>query len=835
MNRLFSALCMVLLCSTLVFAIPAKRTVFLVEQPDGTTLSVSLKGDETYHYFTTTDGIPLVQKPDGSYYYALWSADTLTASILMAHDAGMRSAAEESFLQAQGNEVIERVQATHRARLTARNEVRAHRSPSRFASPHRVGESTGITGERKGLVILVNFSDVKFKVSAPQATFDDMMNTVGYKENGQYGSVHDYFLAQSDGKFSLTFDVVGPVQLSHIMSYYGADSGGEGNDVRPGAMVAEACKLADSQVDFSDYDWDGDGIVEQVYVIYAGYGQAAGASSSTIWPHEWSLYSSDYDNVLPLDGVIINTYACGSELKGRSGTTVDGIGTTCHEFSHCLGLPDFYDTEGSNFGMADWSIMDFGCYNDDGNCPAGYTAYEKMYSGWLTPVELSSPSRITGLQPVEAGGEAYIIYNDGNRDEYYLLENIQQEGWNTYAPGHGLMVLHVDYDANVWSNNEVNNTSSHQRMTIIPADGTYSTKLSSLAGDLYPGTNGNTSLTDTSSPAAKLFNLNADGRRYMGKPIEHIAESADGLVAFDFMGGIAIDAPTALPATHVSASGFTANWSAVPEATSYTLRLTTYAADANATETVLSDDFSKFVTSSAGTQDVASSIDDYTAVPGWEGYKLFTSSRGIKMGSSSYDGYLITPLLKAGAVGDVTVSLRTLSYNSTAPLFIVTLLSEAGEELQEKQFYAPTTESADKEITFSDAPAAFRLRIDSRKRSYLSRISVAASASSTTTEIQEITSTGHALTNLSGTRFSYVVRAVTPEGTSPWSNAIEVDLVTGVSNATIDNFAADEEVEVYTLTGRQLRHTRFAEWSRGLPPGIYLLRGECGVRKLQIK
>ncbi len=823
------------LFTAMAFAIPAKRTTLVELQPDGTTLSLRLCGDEAYHYYTTLDNVPVVQRADGGYYYAVWEAGSLAASVHLAHDADGRSADEQTFLNQSGDGVLQSVRAHHKSQAVRRNEQRARRAARQSSATRGEGGNSSVIGERKGLIILVNFTDTKFKITAPQPTFHAMANEVGYNGNGQFGSVHDYFLSQSEGQLSLTFDVVGPVQLSHNMAYYGADSGGEGNDVRPGAMVAEACTLVNAQVDFSDYDWNGDGEVEQVYLIYAGYGQAGGATASTIWPHEWQLRYSDYGKTLVLDGTTIDTYACSSELAGRTGTNIDGIGTTCHEFSHCLGLPDLYDTQGSSFGMDVWSVMDYGCYNDNGRCPMGYTAYEKAFCGWLRPKELNTASKVNDLAPVCEGGEAYVIYNEGNKDEYYLLENIQQTGWYTYAPGHGLMVTHVDYDENAWYENTVNATTSHQRLTLIPADGRLLSTVASLAGDLYPGTSGNTALTDTSSPAAKVFNLNADGRRFMGKPIERIAESAEGLISFDFMGGIPIESPQALPATHVNAAGFTANWKPVDGATSYTLQLTTYAGNASTPATVLAESFASFVTSGTGNNDLSAKLDQFTTMPGWEGYKLFNSPLGVKVGSSSTDGYLLTPSLHGTEGGDVTVTLRTLSYNTIAPLITVSLLDEAGRTLQTESFHAPTDEPSVEQITFAKAPSAFRIRIDSQKRAYLSEVQVTAATSSTVTELAGLTGITHTFTGLTGTRFSYVVKAVTPDGVSPWSNVIEVDLPTDISHATADSFATHEEVEVYTLTGKLLRRARFAQWSGGLAPGIYLLRGESAVRKIQIK
>ncbi|MBR0273371.1 MAG: M6 family metalloprotease domain-containing protein [Bacteroidaceae bacterium] len=522
-----------------LYAVPAKRGVtYTVQQPDGTTLTLLLRGDGNFHYYTKADGTPMRENEQGE-----WVVDTRNIKALWEEARAKRS--------------------VHRRQL-------AQKTRKLFATraqKKKVGE-----GKRKGLLILVNFADkAMVNGAASKAIFERELNGLDDPYNGNYGSVREYFRAQSYGKLDIEFDVVGPVTLSREMSYYGKDSGGEGNDAHADEMILEAVRLADSEVNYADYDWDGDGEVENIYVTYAGYSQAQGASTNTIWPHQASLgellgtWSYDYwtgewilkkEYVLMLDGVRINTYATGSELVGVSGTKLDGIGTMCHEYSHCLGLPDFYDTEYSgNFGMNSWSLMDYGSYNGNGYTPAGYTAYERWYCGWLEPTELYEPTTITGMPCIEEEPVAYVIYNDANPDEYYLLANHQQKGWNRSQGGKGLMILHVDYDEDVWARNTVNNTTDHQRMTIIPADNSLTTH--TVARDLWPYST-RKALTDTSTPSATLFHPNTDGEKLMHKPIENI-KLTSGLISFDFMGGQpAIEDVTAiedLPVAPVQHSG----------------------------------------------------------------------------------------------------------------------------------------------------------------------------------------------------------------------------------------------------------------------------------------
>ena len=388
MSKRFLTLAAMFMLAASAFAVPAKRVKRQVQQPDGSVLTVMLRGDENFHYTSTEDGQPLVQRADGAYCYAtLDSNGKLTASAQVAHDVESRGAAELSFLnyytaesqkvRSLGMERAKQRNARRMARLANRGVVDASGKPVRRVMAGATGgEGIGVTGKRKGLVILVNFKDKKMQSKHTQAEWNDYFNKVGYNKYGNNGSVHDYFYAQSYGKLDLEFDVIGPVTVSKNMASYGANDA-QGNDIDPAGMIKEACELAyaKEKMDMSQYDWDGDGAVDQVYVIYAGYGEAAGGDANTIWPHEWDIQSGGYS--LVLGGQRIRTYACSSELNGGYGTDISGIGTACHEFSHCMGIPDFYDTSGDSFGMDAWDLMDYGSYGGDGYEPTGYNTYEK--------------------------------------------------------------------------------------------------------------------------------------------------------------------------------------------------------------------------------------------------------------------------------------------------------------------------------------------------------------------------------------------------------------------------------------------------------------------------
>jgi len=528
--RLLFLTLLMMLCVNTINAVPAKpgqhRTLTL---SDGTTVSASLVGDEHGHYWAGADG-RAYQQISGSRFY-----------------------------QAVDKQQVMRVAQQRR---TAMNQRRMARMRGRRNAGQPIGD---IGGDKKGLVILVNFpasgseKAVTMKEGHDQVLFNDICNKENYSDGDFQGSVHDYFYKQSEGKFNLTFDVVGPVTVSQPMSYYGRNNG-SGEDKMPGDMIIEAVKLVDSQVDFGNYDWDNDGYVDQVYVIYAGKGEADGGASNTIWPHEWSLSSTKYygsssQGAQQLDGVTIDTYACGAELNGSG--NICGIGTMCHEFSHCLGYPDFYDTSDSGGqGMFSWDLMDYGSYNGNGYLPAGYTSYERWIAGWMTPTELEYTQQIDNLPALQDEEKAYIIYNKGNKNEYFLLENRQKIGWDANIPGEGLLIIHVDYDESAWEDNGVNDTPSHQRMTWVAADNEYQYTMyqgskyyteTGAANDPFPY-GSNNAFNKNTTPAAKFYNKNSDGTYYMDSSVENITQNDDGTVSFLFRGLSNVKTPVFTPA-----------------------------------------------------------------------------------------------------------------------------------------------------------------------------------------------------------------------------------------------------------------------------------------------
>lgn len=508
MKRWFT-LWVVLFVVLSAMAVPAKPGVWrTISLTDGTQVKVQLVGDEFMHYY---------QSADGTRY--LYDAASATYQVY----------SDSQFSNSRRKAVARRAKANNRRAVRRKANV-----------------TNIFQGMKKGLIILAQFTDSKFQSGHDCALYNKIANAENYTDNGFKGSVKDYFKAQSAGQFELDFDVVGICQLKTPCSYYGENDVYTGDDLRAGEMVAEACQWAATQgVDFSQYDWDGDGEVDQVFVLYAGKGEADGGAVSTVWPHEFALSASDYGKSLSLSGVTVDTYACSAELNGYG--KLDGIGTFCHEFSHCMGFPDLYDTGYSGwFGMGDYDLMCAGNYNNDGKCPAGYSAYEKHECGWLTYQDVTNIEEdlnVTGLKAISEGGGAYVLKNKAHEDEYYIIENRQKTGWDAYLPSDGVMITHVDYDAYIWWNNmpntkgnyydEHNNVyyNDHQRLTIFRAG--RSTSDDGVTSDLYPY-NTNNSLTAESNPAATLYNKNSDGTKYMHVDITDISVASDGTASLTF-------------------------------------------------------------------------------------------------------------------------------------------------------------------------------------------------------------------------------------------------------------------------------------------------------------
>ena len=537
-----------------------------VSQPDGTQLTIRINGDADFNWVSTLDNVVLKQVGNGYYIANIDTNGMLSSSGTLAHDADKRSSAEQSLCKKQDVKAFLTVN-TRPERLAATRGFGGKSSTSFF--PH--------TGSPRAIVLLVQFANRPFKVQ-PRKAFNQYLNSMadkhqdfGNAEDRNTGSVKKYFSDMSGGKFKPQFDLYGPITMPKNVAYYGE---GSSSMERYRELVYDACTMMDDSLDFSMYDADKDGNVDLVYIIYAGYGESVSGIESTLWPKAFVCGTE-----IKKDGKYVRLAGISNELNGRpdvhysskSGLLINGVGLFCHEFSHCMGLPDFYPTVSpqwttangkkdfdayDNQGMEDWDVMDNGIYLYNGYSPTAYTAWEREKMGWLTIETLTKEGKVE-LKSIDEGGKAYRIKNDKNTsgNEYYIVENIQAKGWNKKLPASGMMVSHVEYEPRAFSvfhggDNSVNNIKKHPRMTIVPADGylpcsyrkvpnnsnltaPYMKKKQydeQLAGDLYPGKSNVNRLTD----AQNMVNYAPWTGGMLNKPIYNIALK-NGIVTFDFL------------------------------------------------------------------------------------------------------------------------------------------------------------------------------------------------------------------------------------------------------------------------------------------------------------
>jgi len=340
-----------IICGTdVLFAVPAKPGLITMIQPDGTEIQVRIIGDENAHYYLSEDGYLLVNDNNTFYYGNADASGNIVNSRIKAMPLASRSAEATGFLRTVN---MEKVYAALQRRDAARAKVRRSAVPQKS----QIGLfDTGFPskGEQKGLVVLVEYKDVKFTHNDPYSYFNRMLNEDGFSDYGGTGCAAEYFRECSDNQFRPKFDVYGPITLSQNMSYYGGNDY-SGNDKNPQKMAIEACQQLDATVDFSEYDRDGDGFIDNVFIFYAGRGEASGGSSNTVWPHSWNVTAAEYTSYI-FDGVQLDRYACSNEWEG---SRPDGVGTFIHEFSHVMGLPDLYATSyTSAFTPGGWSVLD---------------------------------------------------------------------------------------------------------------------------------------------------------------------------------------------------------------------------------------------------------------------------------------------------------------------------------------------------------------------------------------------------------------------------------------------------------------------------------------------
>lgn len=555
-----------LICTTYnSLAVPARPGIIKTRQADGSVLSIRLHGDEKGNYTTTEDGYTILfNDATGNYEYAVSKNGKLAMSGMVAADASMRNAKALELLAAIDKEATASIAISGESgKATLNNKIKKAAKPRKILInnfPH--------FGEQHSIVILMEFTDKKFStMSDAKQYYTDAMNKEGFTaENGAMGSARDFFVASSHGKFKPTFDVYGPVTIDY--KQHDAGQGTYDTAINMGTFVKAAIQKLDGEVDFSQYDHDGDGYVDNVYIYYAGKGAADSNDSRTIWPHAFDMREWGIE-VNTNDGVGIGSYTCSNEVDGFRTSYPAGIGTFVHEFGHCLGFADHYDTENS-YSQAtpgEWDTMDVGSYNNDSNTPPLYSSYECYELGWLEPETLDHRTGgVVELPYLGDSNKAYKLSVPGKENEYFLLENRQQQGWDAYLPASGMLVWHIDIDEKAWENNTVNNISSHQRVDIVEANGKQSGSSYYQSGIPFPGANNVKSLSFKAWDKTNLLD------------IENISETG-GNVTFNVKGATSGITKPEITVSDISDEGFTIAWDKVENADSYIVDIYTVNSD----------------------------------------------------------------------------------------------------------------------------------------------------------------------------------------------------------------------------------------------------------------
>lgn len=465
-NFLLQILSAIILCQTLCAA-PAKPGAFTLTQPDGTTFRAIIRGDEFTKILTDDSGHSIIQNETGYYCYAFYTSDGKKhpTEFIVGKDAPVQVITKSLSIPYSD---LSRNASARRSVILTSNKTR-----------NFVRRLEGASTTKHCIVLLAQFPDLKFTYT--KDNFTNLLTQSGYSFNGATGSVKDYFDDQFNGSLSFEFVASDILTMSHGYAYYGKNND-DGDDEKAAELVKEACQAAASTVDFSKYDDDNDGKVDNVFIFFAGGDEAEGAGDSHIWSHQWNLSYAGIS--LSLGGKVIDSYAMSSEL---SGSKLIGIGTFCHEFSHSLGLMDMYDTDysgsgGENNPLMSTAIMSTGNYNNNGNTPPNYNAVDRDMLGIGTEQTLKEGAY--SLEPVNLSGK-YVKAETDRTNEYYLFECRAKSGWDAYIGGKGMLVYHIDKSTNDsgysdvdlksltaaerWQLNEINCNPAHPCAQLSPA------------------------------------------------------------------------------------------------------------------------------------------------------------------------------------------------------------------------------------------------------------------------------------------------------------------------------------------------------------------------------
>lgn len=563
MKKLYLFLALAMGLNSMAYAsFPVRRT-FVHQQPNGQRLTISSVANGEYTVYFTSDGHAVLPAADGHYYYAEADGSGLKPSQKLALSPLEKTTAAYaagSLTKQQAERILKQDVESKQKALKQYVHTRSINTSTADGLGEYGKSALGIVksvGAPVIPVVMVDFADRAFQDTITTEKVTRFLNEEGYcDEPGSRGSVRDYFMAQSRGMFSPTFKVVAHVTVPKGYVYYGKDSASGSIDPNGLAFVRDALTEASKSVDFSEFRNDGTTNIPLVALMFAGPGQQSSFEDGNT-NYLWAKFSQSTFTVNGGQSKV-QSYLVFNELmqsygSGKNdiiGTSIDGIGLFAHEFSHAIGLPDFYDTSAStsNPPMSYWDIMDYGQYYQNGYRPVEYTAYERSYMGWLKVKDITNePAQVFTLAPLasdEADGEAraYVIRNPENSKEYYLLENKQKNTWLTTRMGSGMFVTHVDYNSSSWLANRVNVDGNHFRYVYVPADNarqgyvangiSFNEFFNQFKSDLYGGLNNYTSFTDATAPAATLY---SGTKGYLSRPIYNVAQTADGRITFSYL------------------------------------------------------------------------------------------------------------------------------------------------------------------------------------------------------------------------------------------------------------------------------------------------------------
>lgn len=510
--------CAFVLCLGLkAFCVPAYPYPMVFTQSDKSNVSVLLKGDEKVAWAKTSDGYTLMRAENGDFVYAIPDGKGgMKPSSVLTHNPAERTSEEKALIATLDKNLFYSPE-----QISYLKQLWDISADFNEKTMYKSLNANGVE-DYKMLVILMSYSDLAFTMTREDV--DALFNQVGYSANGHQGSVKDFFKASSFGKLNVEATVVGPYTASHEMAYYGENYPGTHTDMRARDLVIEAIEFANPEVDFSQFT-NGEGeYVSCVYVLYAGYSAASGGGENTIWPHRSRLYTP-----YSIDGVYVSDYGVSSEKEGSPYySSPMSIGTICHEFSHVLGQADYYDTDyetqGSFADHGPWDLMAGGNYNNGGLCPPLWSAHEREVRGYTEIIELSDSGNVT-LPPLHSGNIAYKM--SFNQNEYFILENRQQVGWDYYLPGHGMLIYHVNKNVAGWNSNCANCDPNNPGLDLEEAN----SNTNNRAGNPFPGTSNKTSFTDETTPDSK----SRSGMR-LNRPISNISENTStGNITFLYL------------------------------------------------------------------------------------------------------------------------------------------------------------------------------------------------------------------------------------------------------------------------------------------------------------